>query len=89
MRSIRWKSPLLTDVWRRSRRLRWRDLLVRMCRAIARLRTSFPVPVLLKRLAAPLWVLSFGKMTSLRAAPAHVPPDALLDAGRCGKKFLV
>src|SRR5580693_4885910 len=37
-----------------------RDLDVRMCRANACCRTTFPVPVFLNRLDAPLWVLSLG-----------------------------
>src|SRR5580692_9168526 len=37
-----------------------RALDVRMCRANACCRTTFPVPVFLNRLDAPLWVLSLG-----------------------------
>src|SRR5215831_13964141 len=42
-----------------SRRLRFRLLLVRMCRFPACRRTIFPLPVFANRLAAPLWVFTF------------------------------
>src|SRR3954469_16291220 len=41
-------------------RLRLRDLLVRMCALNAFPRLNFPVPVFLKRLAAPRWLFSLG-----------------------------
>src|SRR3954471_9731795 len=41
-------------------RLRLRDLLVRMWALNALPRLNFPVPVFLKRLAAPRWLFSFG-----------------------------
>ena len=60
---MRWTSGLLassaTLAWP-SRRFRERDLEVKMWRAKACRRLILPVPVFLNRLAAPLWVFSFG-----------------------------
>src|ERR1039457_1795552 len=62
-----------------------RDLDVRMCRANACCLTTFPVPVFLNRLDAPLWVLSLGMkysgnpnsttMSQLRARTGVVPAE--------------
>src|SRR5579863_10045628 len=57
-----------------------RALEVRMCRANACCLTTFPVPVFLNRLDAPLWVLSLGMKYSGKpkfyhnAAPARLRP---------------
>jgi hypothetical protein len=42
------------------------DFFVNMCRAKALLAFSFPVPVLLKRFAAPRFVFNFGTVFSLQ-----------------------
>src|ERR1700733_2214224 len=55
---------------------RLRDLDVRMCRANACCLTTFPVPVFLNRLDAPLWVLSLGMKYSGKPEFYHNPVEA-------------
>lgn len=66
-------------VWPK-RRFRAGDLDVKMWRAKARLRAILPEPVILNRLAAPLWVFSFGIGVSFPAVPCPggAPPGTLL-----------
>lgn len=69
----------------RSRRFRFVDFEVRIWRCIELLRFTLPVPVFLKRLAAPLCVFSFGMeiSTMMRNLPEHVRPGNLsILAGR-------
>src|SRR3954447_15785315 len=49
-------------------RLRLRALLVRMCALNAFPRLNFPVPVFLKRLAAPRWLFSLGMFLRVLAS---------------------
>src|SRR5579871_4180383 len=60
MRLILGSSALSTNVSRSRRRLVFFALEVRIWRMNACPRLTRPVPVFLKRLAAPLWVFSFG-----------------------------
>ena len=50
------------------------SLLVRMWRLKALARTTFPVPVFLKRFAAPLCVLSFGISITVVVIPLSLVP---------------
>ena len=58
------KSPSLTSAGDPRFRLRFLLFDVRMCRKCDRPRFTFPVPVNLKRLAAPLCVFNFGIKSS-------------------------
>src|SRR5580658_5090122 len=71
-------SPSLTSAG--DPRFRFRFLLfdVRMCRRCDRPRFTFPVPVNLKRLAAPLCVFNFG-ITSSETAVSIQPSALSLD----------
>jgi hypothetical protein len=53
-------SPSETITLLPSLRFTLGDLDERMCRVFVWCRTILPVPVFLKRLAAPLWVFNFG-----------------------------
>src|SRR5579863_303979 len=74
-----------------------RDLDVRMCRANAWCRTTFPVPVFLNRLDAPLWVLSLGMKYSGKQEfyhnagrarlPAEIGPRYGVPADLCTQQF--
>src|SRR5262245_46163546 len=72
----------------RSRRFRFDDFLVRMCCLFALRRTSLPVPVFLKRFAAPRCDFIFGisiRLPARRSARRRPrpPPRRLLPAGPC------
>src|ERR1035438_8910159 len=69
------KSPSLTSAGDPRFRLRFLLFDVRMCRKCDRPRFTFPVPVNLKRLAAPLCVFNFGIKSSETAV--SIPPAAL------------
>src|SRR5579863_57075 len=60
MRATFLKSPSETSRILPSFRLVFGDFEVRMCRVFVWPRLILPVPVLLKRLAAPVWVFNLG-----------------------------
>jgi hypothetical protein len=60
IRRTRATSAFAADVDERNRRFRFLFFLVSMCDLQARIRLSFPVPVLRKRFAAPRFDFIFG-----------------------------
>src|SRR5687768_12438252 len=60
MRSMRSRSPPVTSAPRDRRRFRFGAFFSRMWLRLACRRVILPLPVILKRLAAPLWVFIFG-----------------------------